>query len=770
MNKQNNEPSVMLAKKPKNLKNIQYRETLLGHTHDVMNAFYALFGNPESPSRLLKKWLQFFKLDYENYKELFFLHGLPACILHDIGKSNSGFQEKVYSKGEQIIRHEHLSVLILWHPSIRNWFIKNLPELDLYILLYAIMGHHLKSAKSDFAVPFNIDHTSYRIYINGIAEVLQVYSEKHNLQLPDLSQLQDSVPDKDYIKEFTKEMNLYYRRVKRNPEKNLLICSIRSALIAADSAGSGLPREDKPVVEWIQEAFNEQYLLSGDDIENKVIQPRISEIRKKRKFAWKDFQNEAENLPDRALLLSSCGSGKTLAAWRWIKARTNHSPVSRVIFLYPTRGTATEGFRDYVSWAPEADAALIHSSSLYDLHDMFQNPDDERNKKDFTVEERLFALGYWNKRIFSATVDQFLGFMQCCYRSLCLIPLLVDSVIVVDEVHSFDKPLFSALKNFLISFHVPVLCMTASLPKNRREELLECGLQLYPDPTRHRFKDLQELENIDRYKVQNISFEKAKQIAQESLQNNKKILWVVNTVTRCQQLAMEFPDALCYHSRYRLKDRKEQHDLVVSKFKNTKSLMAITTQVCEMSLDLDADVLISEAAPIPSMIQRMGRCNRHATPKSNRYGEVYFYLPENIYPYKQDDLKGMSEFLDEIKGNASQLKLTLLLEKYSPAIIEYIQRYSTFLESGPWVKSGEVSLRDETDFTVQAILDRDILKYINEVPEKSEGYVVSVPKSIHTSTDSRLPSWLRVAPSSHYDERLGFLNYKQEIVLCQEKV
>ena len=81
------------------------------------------------------------------------------------------------------------------------------------------------------------------------------------------------------------------------------------------------------------------------------------------------------------------------------------------------------------------------------------------------------ALQHWSKRIVSATVDQFLGFMAYSYGPVCLLPLLADSVIVVDEVHSFDRAMFSALLGFLKAFDVPVLCMTATLQQGRRRQL-----------------------------------------------------------------------------------------------------------------------------------------------------------------------------------------------------------------------------------------------------------------------------------------------------------
>ena len=282
-----------------------------------------------------------------------------------------------------------------------------------------------------------------------------------------------------------------------------------------------------------------------------------------------------------------------------------------MIFLYPTRATATEGFHDYVSWAPEADAALAHGAAEYDLQDMFTSPnepDDPRARKSFEVERKLYALGFWTRRVFSATVDQFLAFVQYHYGSICLLPLLADSVVVVDEVHSFDRGMFAALKAILQTFDIPVLCMTASLPQTRRQELVEeCGLTLYDDkPGR-----LGDIAGAARYQVARIDPGKAHQQVAEALALGKRVLWVVNTVRRAQEaaqslaadgLAAEFYVAPgvplhCYHSRFRLMDRQARHRQAIRAFQREgegHAVLAITTQVCEMSLDMDADVLVTE--------------------------------------------------------------------------------------------------------------------------------------------------------------------------------
>ena len=252
-----------------------------------------------------------------------------------------------------------------------------------------------------------------------------------------------------------------------------MLWAVRAGLIVADAAGSGLRRSGQTMEGWLRSVFDENRLCTPEFIGSEIINKRICQLGK-RWEKWSDFQNETGNLPDRALLLAPCGSGKTMAAWKWI-ANQLKEPRARVLFLYPTRATATEGFKDYVSWAPEADATLMHGNADFDLDRMFENPpdpNDPRRQNEYEVDRRLFALAFWTRRVFSATVDQFLSFLQYSYGPMCLLPILADSVIVIDEVHSFDKSMFTTLKEFLKNFKVPVLCMTATLQKARIDALV----------------------------------------------------------------------------------------------------------------------------------------------------------------------------------------------------------------------------------------------------------------------------------------------------------
>jgi CRISPR-associated endonuclease/helicase Cas3 len=233
-------------------------------------------------------------------------------------------------------------------------------------------------------------------------------------------------------------------------------------------------------------------------------------------------------------------------------------------------------------------------------------------------------------------------------------------------------------------------------------------------------------------------------------------LWVVNRIDRCQRIARKL-DALCYHSRFILEDRKRRHEAVVAAFQqNDARAIAVTTQVCEMSLDLDADVLISEWAPITALIQRMGRCNRHAKAGEKERGAVYLYAPESESPYEKSDWEGVEGFVAKIADGdgVSQSRLEQLLEELGPQLRER-SALCRFLRDGWWATSEP--LRDIDDCRVTAVLDTHVATYRTLKQEKKpvDGLLISVPKKFGVQ-DWRLGKYVLCAPSSHYHPEYGF--------------
>jgi len=767
----------LLAKSPKFVGGQEYNLSLEQHLIDTETAALAIF-----KGRMLDNWCQFFKV--KNPDE-FLLHLRVAALLHDLGKANQEFYLAVTAKGftEQTLRHEWISALVLHLSQVRQWLGES--SLNLEVVTAAVLSHHLKAKADEWGLPKTLknnieielyfDHQEVHGIFTKIAKLLNI---KTNIpQLPK-KWVKDDISWKEVYVDVNQTGRKFTRQIKKEDSLKELLLAVKAGLIASDSVASGIYRtqDSEAITNWVNETLHTPPITS-DEIEDKILQPRYKQIEKsiKTTFKLKSFQKKAEALSSRLLLMSGCGSGKTIFAYKWMQGVLKNHQAGRVIFLYPTRGTATEGFKDYVSWCPEGDASLLTGTATYELQAIAENPTESTKEKDYQADERLYALGYWGKRFFSATVDQFLSFLTHNYKSICLLPVLADSVVVIDEIHSFAPEMFDSLVCFLKTFDVPVLCMTATLPQTRIKDLTirldkarpGLGLEVFPTPDRSELAELEEVEAMERYLIAQTIEETALELVIKAYQDSKRVLWVVNTVDRCREKAQKLEallktEVLTYHSRFKLADRQERHRETVEAFAlhqgqaSKKAAIAVTTQVCEMSLDLDADVLITELAPISSLVQRFGRSNRGG---KRDYSEIYVYSPPGNLPYEKEELQQSSKFLADVSGRASQKLLAEKLKEHSPKG-RYADGSAPFVVQGYWANAE--SFRDIDDFAINAVLTDDLDEIVALINNKKpiDGFIVPVPKKYKLQDCLRrppqLPKYLEIADSKLYSSQRGF--------------
>ena len=77
------------------------------------------------------------------------------------------------------------------------------------------------------------------------------------------------------------------------------------------------------------------------------------------------FQERVAASDERVTLVEAgCGNGKTLAAYMWAR----RSAVGRrLVFCYPTTGTTSAGFQDYLLAQTELERALMHGRASADI-------------------------------------------------------------------------------------------------------------------------------------------------------------------------------------------------------------------------------------------------------------------------------------------------------------------------------------------------------------------------------------------------------------------
>lgn len=604
----------LLAKSSNTPRTPHFEETLVGHTLHVIEAAETIADfTAEHVAAVSRGRVK---------KETFRLVLMMSAWLHDVGKANDHFQRMMRDRSfHQGIRHETLGIVVvaeLFENGLRDFWSVHQPWLKTAVLT-AISGHHLKFPDSKKRRQNDVQ------FLGGhseIAEFWELGSHCFALNQPlDLYDKSYSLLPFGGIQDLLVRVRSRYDLNVTSEQKALIAC-LKSALMAADLAGSALPERGEAIKTWLTERLK---VVVEKHQFMQIVEQKLGG-KSPRPFQ-KTLQ---ETAPHTALIEAGCGSGKTLAAYLWAAEKAHGK---RLFFCYPTTATASEGFSGYLR-DPDFEALLRHSRASMDYRLLENIPFPPPSERELRL-LRLEALETWPIPVVVCTAHTVLGMLQNVRRSLYAWPSLVRSVFIFDEIHAFSEKLFRHLLRFLEVFtSQPVLLMTATLPPERKAALKTVcqqrgGLHILQGP--------QGRENAKRYLLEVASAETAWQETQEMIACGGKVLWIVNTVDRAMRRTKLSHEAGLpaqpYHSRYRYKDRLIRQRKVIDGFAPGRpAMLAITTQVAEMSLDLSADLLVTEYAPVPSLIQRLGRLNRFEdNPRTVK--KAILIQPQNALPY-----------------------------------------------------------------------------------------------------------------------------------------
>ncbi|MGC8913533.1 MAG: CRISPR-associated helicase Cas3' [Thermoplasmata archaeon] len=282
---------------------------------------------------------------------------------------------------------------------------------------------------------------------------------------------------------------------------------------------------------------------------------------------------------------------------------------------------------------------------------------EEKNIEKIDATRKLFWSKHFLKPYMITSVDQFLlSFLQIGTYHMKR-PLFRNSAIILDEIHLLNNRMMYLLLHFLGKFqeiyNFHILFMSATLPDGLKK-VIEERLEIKADEKSfldkaNLLKDICRI-NIE-YRDSPITDDN---VIQEIVEKGKshRVLVLCNTVETAVKVKkkieeMKGVDSVILHARFTYKSRKEIEEKL-SEFKQPH--VFVSTQVCEVSLDISYDKLYTELAPIPSLIQRCGRVNRYE--KSVDGTNVYVFEPEikneKYYPYEKEELDSAKTMLNEI--------------------------------------------------------------------------------------------------------------------------
>ncbi|CAM3211168.1 CRISPR-associated helicase Cas3' [Lactiplantibacillus plajomi] len=397
-------------------------------------------------------------------------------------------------------------------------------------------------------------------------------------------------------------------------------------------------------------------------------------------FQARDFQttmtNQIEQATDPGMVIieAGMGSGKTEIALLAAEQLAYKTGRNGVFMGLPTQATSDAMFKRVEQWVAKLAEHqhrnfainLSHGKSAYnDLYQTLQrasnidafDPDDA----DDAVNAGTVSTDAWftgKKSILTpfsvGTVDNLL-MMGLKQKHLFLRHFgLSEKVVIIDEVHAYDAYMSSYLTmalTWLGAYHVPVIILSATLPKEKRNSLIDAYLrgkygsryekQLVAPANWKMTTAYPLLSLVDGCEIKQVTDQSqnngqiTQEVAVERLTGDDEQLIqhvlsqlsdggvagiIVNTVRRAQTLAelvarVSDVKLMVLHSAFLAPDRAVQEKKLQNSIGKGQArpdkMIVIGTQVLEQSLDVDFDVMYTDIAPVDLILQRVGRLHRH---------------------------------------------------------------------------------------------------------------------------------------------------------------
>lgn len=397
------------------------------------------------------------------------------------------------------------------------------------------------------------------------------------------------------------------------------------------------------------------------------------------KYKPRYFQRRCKEKYGDMMLIAPTGSGKTEAALYW--AQNNYKENSRLFYVLPYQASINAMYQRLGEVFPKENIGVLHSDAVSFLYSL-QN-EDEADIKDKENETRNMASLakeiYYQIRV--CTPQQLLKFGLKGKGWEYLYLELSNSLLIYDEIHAFQPQLVGltlATAKLLKDMGARLCFASATFPDFLKALINEkLGKLEQISPAKEydeRYMDLEEYkldEEVVMRKRHNIRIVDGSLIDNldkitNIVESGKSVLIIANHVKTAQRLfeALEAYQPMLLHSRFNRADRRQKEKLLISE---NKPNLVIATQVIEVSLDIDYEVMFTEPAPIDALVQRFGRVNR----KGQRY--IGKDIPENVFVmfeqvskhnlYYKERIDKTLQLLSEIQVPISEMELLDITNK-----------------------------------------------------------------------------------------------------------
>jgi CRISPR-associated endonuclease/helicase Cas3 len=521
------------------------------------------------------------------------------------------------------------------------------------------------------------------------------------------------------------------------------------------------------------------------EIEKEI--PQINLIEKlKEKFGENFWQKKEVNdfKDENIILIAPTGIGKTEFAFLWAER-------GKFFYTLPLRVATNQIFERACSYFNEniineedpfisGNVGLLHSDADLYLIDKLETAKD--TSKDGEILKIIEISRLFSPPVCLCTGDQIFPSALKYPGYEKIYATLGYSKLIIDEVQAYDPRACAIVVKMIkdiVSLGGKFLLMTATLPEFVREELKAI-----------KFKEInlyEKVKDITRHKIELREKDIENDIEEviNKANEGKRVLVVLNTVEKAEKVYekinnMKFKGFLeRLHSRFTLNERKEKEKKLEAEFKNPKPenenspKILVATQVVEASLDIDADYLFTEIAPIDSLIQRMGRVMRRVdlmsgkikgNNKEFRYEDFYDEDEPNVLVYyqKESNKKGKHKIKESGKGRVYESELIqktyeILRDRKEIKECEKQSLVSKFYDK---VKKEENSKYLQKFCETLRILDAG---YVSENMEEAHKLFREI-YTIMVVSDDKVEQIVKKVKDAIFSDEFNWLWFKKEII------
>ena len=649
-----------------------------------------------------------------------------GAILHDIGKASPLFQKTlkngyVHEPGF-IFRHEIASLL----------FVSLFPKSEQSILIEMIVAHH-KSISKDIGGKGFLD-------IDESMDSFARHSDKFDDWCPIALEILHECGIETHPISFEEARKNYEYAVEYCECRQLGVSKWKGLLMAADHYASALEDKTEP------------------NLNKLFITPDLSFYNRTHYLYPLSYVN-ADDKRKHTLLTAPTGAGKTDFLLRRC--------MGRVFYTLPFQASINAMYDRIKEDLKNTNAQvfLLHAASVLKVQDI-------------NIEESILQR-HPGASVKILTPHQMASIVFGIKGFEAMLLDLEGCDVILDEIHTYSSEIqaivlkiIEILRTINCRIHVGTATMP-SLLYNKILDLLGGKSEVYevklPEEVQKTF---------NRHIIHKVKdFDCCKEVIENAVKENQKILIVCNQVKRSQQLYDKIcetytdVDKMLIHSRYRRCDRTNLENKLKDYFNTSvNACIVVSTQVVEVSLDISFDVMITECAPIDAMIQRFGRINRKRNDKTiGKYKDIYVIRPskdeKESLPYDIEILQKSFEVLP----NDSLLEETMLQELidkvYPDTKFMNIDYSGVVFVDGTWIikelcHNAKSALLDVLDInSATCILESDKDEYLsNPFYRIMHEIPVSYRSIVHNKLEQLdIGSRPFVVPDKAYDNEKGLL-------------